>query len=195
MLNFPRRIINAGESVGEKGVTATTSGFISGATAAFASASNAALSKLTNAVLIRVPGLFLNPSFVYRAALTLAFAFLKGVLTSVGQFPVIRERVISNPANIPTLWAILSHLGSLARFLVDLIEAEKCEILANFDPDKELVFPESNQYNELNLDIFMNRHAAICQLQRLVKSIIYIFEDISENKTLRDMRMGTENQA
>lgn len=164
------------------------------ATAAFASASNATVSRLANAVLRRVPSLSLNPSLVYKAALTLAFALLKGVLTSVGQFPVIKEGVISNPENVPTLWTILSHLGSLALFLVDLIEAAKCGILDDFNTDHDLVYPGSNDYNELDFGIFMNRHAAICQLQRLAKSIIFIFKGVSENKKLHDMRMGTETE-
>lgn len=113
-----------------------------------------------------------NPGTLLRTAADIVDATLAAFLENVGQLPIIRHEILSNPVNAPTLQLVWGQRVELVNFLVDIVECAKCFVPA----DGPIPGPTQLRaaYNELDVTEPMNRHAIICQLQRLTKSIIAI---------------------
>ena len=113
-----------------------------------------------------------NPETLLQTAAGIVDATLAAFLENVGQLPIIRHRILSNPVNVPTLQLVWGQRAELVNFLVDIAECAKCFVPA----DGPIPGPTQLRvaYNELDVTESMNRHAIICQLQRLAKSVIAI---------------------
>jgi hypothetical protein len=77
--------------------------------------------------------------------------------------------------------------AGLARFLVDLVEPAKCYVVANSIDGVAGQDNPHGQYNELDLSKAMNRHAAICQFQRLIKSVIFTLKQMSTTVNVEEL--------
>lgn len=148
------------------------------------------LGELTNASLNfigRVLALA-DPKTVFDTTTTIAMVVLNAVFVSAGHIPIIRDGILGNEVNVPTLQLIWGQRTELAIFLVDIFECTKCFVLASGfqpTPDQSRV-----RYNELNLTQPMNRHAIICQVQRLAKSVIAILQTPVRATSLSDINMS-----
>ncbi|KAM0282499.1 hypothetical protein ACHAQH_003013 [Verticillium albo-atrum] len=122
------------------------------------------------------------------AVKTLVFAVAKRTFNAwrpyLGFAPAIWEGILSNPINQGTLQFILHNWSDLALFLLDLVDPIKPFVFDNGD-----LRGETNPHNELDLGKSMNRHAVICQLQRLPKSLVSILRDEREDKSLGNFDM------
>ncbi|KAL3486946.1 hypothetical protein BJX62DRAFT_241525 [Aspergillus germanicus] len=88
---------------------------------------------------------------------------------------------------------IIKERSQLAEFLIDLIEPAR-EFAVSTSSDgtpRGSNARELNEYNELNLHKPMNRYAVICQLQRLVKSIVILFDNRKEEGNSGKLEMNT----
>ncbi|KAL4885951.1 hypothetical protein BJY04DRAFT_214144 [Aspergillus karnatakaensis] len=120
-----------------------------------------------------------------------SFSALRGYL---GRAPAIYEEVFKDSPNWDAMKYIIDERSQLAEFLIDLIEPAK-EFAASTSPDgapKGSNNRELNEYNELNLHKPMNRYAVICQVQRLVKSIVIIFDSRQKEASLDKLEMNTK---
>ncbi|PVH79240.1 hypothetical protein DL98DRAFT_389833, partial [Cadophora sp. DSE1049] len=116
----------------------------------------------------------ISPESLLKTVQKLTTTILKAAIAKVGRLPIIRDGIFNNDVNAATLGLIWSNGADLARFFVDLVEPAKCYVPAD-SPDGIVGQNNSRgEDNELDLSKAMNRHAAICQFQRLAKSIIFI---------------------
>jgi hypothetical protein len=113
-----------------------------------------------------------NPGTLLQTAAGIVDATLAAFLENVGQLPIIRHGILSNPVNAPTLQPVWGQRAELVNFLVDVVECAKCFVPA----DGPIPGPTQLRvaYNELDVTEPMNRHAIICQVQRLAMSVIAI---------------------
>ncbi|GLA32886.1 hypothetical protein AnigIFM63326_001531 [Aspergillus niger] len=110
----------------------------------------------------------------------------------LGRVPVVYEGIFSNNLNWEALEFILSERYKLMGFLIDLVDPAKLFTAGNSTDGKPSNGNgERNTYNELDFNMPMNRHAAICQLQRLAKSLAYLLKNESSALSLSDIRMDT----
>ncbi|SPO06467.1 uncharacterized protein DNG_09157 [Cephalotrichum gorgonifer] len=130
------------------------------------------------------------------AVRNLVFAVTRRTFSALGPYlgslPAIYKGIFSNPVNWETLQMILKNRAMLARFIIDLVEPAKGFALDSSRggaprTDKE----ECQRYNELNMNDPMNRHALICQLQRLAKSVVAILEKGAATGEVEENALGT----
>ncbi|EHK23276.1 uncharacterized protein TRIVIDRAFT_134060, partial [Trichoderma virens Gv29-8] len=117
---------------------------------------------------------------------------LDAVLTRVGQLGIIRNGIFSNDINAATLGLVWSNADELASFFVDLVECAKCYAPASSLNGATGQNNPHGQDNEFDLSQPMNRHALICQVQRLARSIIYILKNVATSITFEEIDMSSE---
>ncbi|KAL4749307.1 hypothetical protein BDW72DRAFT_194936 [Aspergillus terricola var. indicus] len=119
----------------------------------------------------------------------LTYYVLGSVFGSEGIAKSIREAVTNNAINVITLMLVRDRAADLAEFILHLVEAAKCYYLADgtLDVDEHVQYIE---FNELDLSVAMNRHAFICQIQRLALSIIYILKNLFQEIQFRAINMS-----
>jgi hypothetical protein len=100
-------------------------------------------------------------------------AILTATVNGFGQLPIIRNGVLSNGVNALTLQLVWDQRAELITFIVDIVECAKELVNANGSGS---VNASQQHYNELDITKLMNRHGMICQLQRLVQSLVFIFQ-------------------
>lgn len=108
-------------------------------------------------------------------------AILDNFTAYVKAIPLFRDAVFSNAINTDMLDLIWSNLPGLIRFFMDIVECTKtspsnAEAAEVQDP----AIRRHGDYNELDFSSRRNRHAAICQLQRFVLSVVYIWERLTD---------------
>ncbi|KAH8702783.1 hypothetical protein GQ44DRAFT_732727 [Phaeosphaeriaceae sp. PMI808] len=118
----------------------------------------------------------LNPELVLATAVKLSKMAVKTVLLRIGQIGVIRAGIYSNELNPTTLAFFWNNRSELASFLLDIVECAKCYASAMSLDGKYEPNSLHGQDNEFDFSQAMNRHAIICQIQRLAKSLIFILE-------------------
>jgi hypothetical protein len=127
------------------------------------------------------------------------FQVTRCTLVAIGQTDFaealrIWRGIFTNDANEQTLAFILEHKSDLASFLIDLIEPTKLYATAlsrDGIPNGQNSHGRYNPYNELNLEVAMNRHTVICQLQRLAKSLSHVFLMGQQGMSLDQLLMNT----
>ncbi|KAH7111844.1 hypothetical protein B0J11DRAFT_598539 [Dendryphion nanum] len=112
----------------------------------------------------------------------------------MGNLPLIQNVILSNNMNAATIGLIWSNGAELAKFLVDFVEPAKCYVRANPQDGTAIQDNTRNDFNELDFSKSKNRHAAISQLQRLLKSIIFILSETTSlgGSTLEDIGITNE---
>ncbi|KAJ2892888.1 hypothetical protein MKZ38_009266 [Zalerion maritima] len=113
----------------------------------------------------------------------------------IGSLPILRNAVKSNEVNKATLQMVWFERTRLFRFLVELVECAKgfvpASSLDGAGPPNDPRIPD----NELDMSQTMNRHAVICQLQRLLKSLIFILGVMTSPATpVHQIKMGDETE-
>ncbi|KAK5660330.1 hypothetical protein OQA88_12871 [Cercophora sp. LCS_1] len=98
------------------------------------------------------------------------------VVANFGQLPIIRNGVLNNSVNAPTLELVWGQRAELITFIVEIVECTKCFVAA--DGSKSPIKSRID-YNELDVTKPMNRHGMICQVQRLPTDI-----DMTKDTTL-----------
>ncbi|KAL4812444.1 hypothetical protein BDW67DRAFT_170006 [Aspergillus spinulosporus] len=108
---------------------------------------------------------------------SLTYYVLGSVFGAAGIAGSIREAVTNNVLNVITLTLVRDRAADLATFVLHLAEAAKCYYVADGtrDADEHRLYVD---FNELDMSVNMNRHAFICQIQRLALSIIYILRNL-----------------
>jgi hypothetical protein len=132
-----------------------------------------------------------NPVTLLETATSIVETTLSAFLQNVGKLPFIRHGILSNSVNAPTLELVWGQRAELVTFLVDIVECAKCFVPANrliWDPRELRVL-----YNELDISQPMNRHAVICQLQRLAKSVAAILRTPARNEDLPEITVKDED--
>lgn len=130
-----------------------------------------------------------TPEALLKATGEIAVAIFTAFAKGFGQLPVIRNGILGNNVNAPTLELVWGQRTELISFLVDILECTKGLIAANgFD----LGNASQREYNELDVANPMNRHGIVCQVQRLVKSLVSIFRKSRTVRTLADIDMTEE---
>ena len=144
---------------------------------------------------------------------------LRAMSPYLGHVLDIWDGILSNPINAGTLEFVWNNKLDLASFFIDLMEPLKRFKDANSDgedpaedpvdhptdhptdhpadhpvnhPADQPVENLANHHNELDLNLEMNRHAVVCQLQRLAKSLLVVLSDGTQNKGLDKFEMKTE---
>ncbi|KAJ0420680.1 hypothetical protein BJY00DRAFT_323709 [Aspergillus carlsbadensis] len=137
----------------------------------------------------------IRPTLLLETAKSLTYSVLGGVFGAVGSVSSIQEAVLRNEMNATTLILIRDRAGELARFVLDCVEAAKCYYLANGrqrgQDDEHVLYSE---FNELDFSVFKNQHAAICQIQRLALSIVYILQHLFKPVALGDIDMSGQTK-
>jgi hypothetical protein len=127
------------------------------------------------------------------------FEAMRCTLVAIGQTDfaqalLIWRGIFTNDANRETLAFILERISDLALFLIGLVEPAKLYATAlsmDGSPNGGNSHGIYNPYNELDLRRAMNRHALICQLQRLAISLSHIFLMGRQNKSLDQLPINT----
>jgi hypothetical protein len=128
-----------------------------------------------------------TPDLLLRIVKKITIAILGAFIGTVGSLPFIKDAVFSNDINAATLGLIWSNWADLARFIVDLVECTKCYVPNDWREGVALSNESRVQANELDFSKPMNRHAAICQLQRLALSIIFILTEMTKRVDITTM--------
>jgi hypothetical protein len=131
-----------------------------------------------------------EPDLLLKAAKTITKGILNAFITTVRGLPFIKDGIFSNDVNAAILGLIWSQGATLAKFMIDLIEPAKGYVQANTLNGTTEQDDVRGKYNELDFSKATNRHAAICQLQRLAKSIIFI---LSKMTTAVDTNLNNIN--
>ncbi|RDW72390.1 uncharacterized protein DSM5745_07562 [Aspergillus mulundensis] len=139
----------------------------------------------------RTPDL-INPNLLVETVKSLAFSVLGSIFGAVGSVSSIREAVFRNEINATTLILLRDKAGDLAKFLLDFVEVAKCYYRADGSlqsglDDEHVLYTE---FNELDFSKDRNRHAAICQMQRLALSVIYILQNLLTPVAFKDIKMS-----
>ncbi|EXA32443.1 hypothetical protein FOVG_16364 [Fusarium oxysporum f. sp. pisi HDV247] len=124
------------------------------------------------------------------------FGVFKCTLMALGQTDFaealhIWQGIFTNHANTQTMAFILDHKSDLALFLISLLEPAKLYVTA-LGSSSQNSHARYRQYNELDLTQAMNRHAVICQLQRLAASLSHIVLMGKEKESFEQLRMNTK---
>lgn len=127
----------------------------------------------------------------------LVFGAFRCTLVAMGQTDfaqalLIWRAIFTNDVNTETLAFILDHKSDLALFLINLLEPAKLYDSALGSPASQTSHTGYRHYNELDLTKAMNRHALICQLQRLAASLSYILLMGKQGKRLDELHMNTK---
>lgn len=133
---------------------------------------------------------FIDSNLLLKIALKIGASILNATIRGVGSLPVIRDGVFSNDINAATLILIRDQAAELVEFFLDILEAAKCYASANSEDGQRPAEDPHGDYNELDLSQSMNRHAVICQLQRLVKSLIHILCNANKPQKFKDVDMS-----
>ncbi|KAK0736464.1 hypothetical protein B0T21DRAFT_401926 [Apiosordaria backusii] len=112
--------------------------------------------------------------------------------TDFAQALLIWNGIFTNDANTDTLAFILDHKSDLALFLINLLEPAKLYDTALGSPTSQNTHASYRRYNELDLTKARNRHAVICQLQRLAVSLSRILLMGKNGQSLEQLPMNTE---
>jgi hypothetical protein len=134
-----------------------------------------------------------NPATLLEFAATTVGTTLTALLQNVGQLPVLRHGILSNSVNAPTLELVWGQRAELVAWLVDVVECAKCFVPANGRPPPD---PHALhvKYNELDISKPKNRHAIICQLQRLAMSVSAILRtSVHKDAALPETTMREED--
>ncbi|KAM0718099.1 hypothetical protein Q7P37_006431 [Cladosporium fusiforme] len=129
-----------------------------------------------------------------HAILTFVSVVTKTILGAslgyLGPIHVIWNKLLENPATKQLLEDLRTTWWVPAYFLIDILEPMKRFVPAESPDGTPMEGAEVwNNYNELDLDQAMNRHAVLSQIQRFLKSIIEIFRLNDQNE--QDFRMNT----
>lgn len=119
---------------------------------------------------------------VISIAKNIGKAILDNFTAYVKEIPLFRDAVFNNVINKTTLGLIWSSAPDLIRFFMDLVECTKISP-SNASKDETQLDKTTQRhgpYNELDFSSRMNRHAATCQLQRFVLSVVYIWERLTD---------------
>ncbi|KAK5660204.1 hypothetical protein OQA88_13677 [Cercophora sp. LCS_1] len=127
-----------------------------------------------------------TPRVLLEAVGNITVTILLAIINSFGELPIIRNGILSNGINGPTLELVWRQRVELVTFIVDLVECAKG--LVNADGSGSVNALEQ-PYNELDITQAMNRHGMICQLQRLVKSLVTIFQTSMKVQNLASIDM------
>lgn len=113
-------------------------------------------------------------------------------LRNLGQLGIIQGGILSNEINVATLGLLWNHFDELASFFVDIAECFKCYAPASSLDGKAAPGDLHGRYNELDMSQPMNRHAIACQIQRLVRSVIFILKNMATPIKFDEIEMGEE---
>ncbi|KAK2132133.1 hypothetical protein NOF04DRAFT_1211427 [Fusarium oxysporum II5] len=133
-----------------------------------------------------------RPELLLETLVKVARTVLAAVLAKVGQVRIIQGGIFSNDINAATLGLVWSNVGELASFFVDLAECAKCYASASSLDGKDGRNSPHGQDNEFDVSQAMNRHAIICQVQRLAKSTIFILKRMAVPTRFIDIDMTRE---
>ncbi|KAL4866725.1 hypothetical protein BDV12DRAFT_210339 [Aspergillus spectabilis] len=136
----------------------------------------------------------INPKLLFDIVKVLTQSVLGSIFGTVGSVSSIRDAVFRNEVNATTLILIRDQAAELARFGLDLMEATKCYKLENGKHDEKDEHVLYAEFNELNFSETMNRHAVICQIQRLARSILYILLNMFHSISFMDINMSEETK-
>ncbi|GME32340.1 hypothetical protein TRIVIDRAFT_134060 [Neofusicoccum parvum] len=126
-------------------------------------------------------------AFLHRSS-----SIADAVISQAGYLSAIASGIASNDLNAATLGLIWRGRSALARFLVDLVECAKCYAPAT-SLDGRTEGPHGRD-NELDFTQAMCRHAVVCQVQRLAKSLIVILGNAMGKTRFEDIDMTKETQ-
>ena len=133
-----------------------------------------------------------GPDLLLNTAKKLAKYLFDQVINKVGNLSTVREGIFSNEINAATLILIRDQAAEFTKFLLDILEAAKCYAKSSsLDGEPEASNPYGT-FNELDFGNPMNRHAMICQIQRLAKSVNFILRQVDKPATLREINMTEE---
>ncbi|KAI2851867.1 hypothetical protein CBS147343_485 [Aspergillus niger] len=169
---------------------------ISSAADKFQGADERSVRRLLGTILERIkrsPDL-INPHLLLETVISLTKYVLAAVFGPVGSVSNIREAVFKNEINATTLILVRDQAAELAKFVLDLVEASKCYYMTNGQNDLEDEHVLYAEFNELDFSVRRNQHAAICQIQRLTKSVIYILQDLFKPINFGDIHMSEETK-
>lgn len=133
-----------------------------------------------------------NPGRLLKALPELPRLMLEKTLGTVGRLGVIRGGILSNEVNVATLGLLWNNFDALVRFFVDLAECAKCYGPASSLDGRAVPDEPHGSYNELDLTQPMNRHGVVCQIQRLIKSVVFILESAALPVKFEDIDMTKE---
>ncbi|EKG18571.1 hypothetical protein MPH_04169 [Macrophomina phaseolina MS6] len=119
---------------------------------------------------------------------------LTSILAKVGNLDTIQSGVMSNDLNAATIGLLWTRRGELVSWVVDVVECAKCYATAmSLDGEQHQDNPHGVD-NEFDFSQAMNRHALVCQAQRLVKSLVFILSKAADPVTFSEIDMTTQTQ-
>ncbi|KAL2138286.1 hypothetical protein VTI28DRAFT_7150 [Corynascus sepedonium] len=130
-----------------------------------------------------------NPEALLKELPDLPRKVVRAALGRVGRSGIIQGAIFSNEINAATIGLVWNHLDELINFFLDLVECAKCYAPGSSLDGKAAAADTHGRYNELDMSQPMNRHAVICQIQRLVKSIILILQQSATAAKLDEINM------
>lgn len=128
----------------------------------------------------------ISPASVVTITGKIGKAVLDAFTSHIQTVPFLRYAVFNNAINAATLGLVWSSGSDLVRFLVDILDCTKTYALNTSSDGQPDANDQHGRFNELDLTKAMNRHAVYCQVQRLMLSLTYIWERLTDN-----IHMGT----
>jgi hypothetical protein len=135
-----------------------------------------------------------SDAVVKNFVLEVTIRALDAIAQDLGHSIRICEGIFTNRINIKTRRFIIANKSDLIAFLSDLLEPTKLYAPVNSldgSPSAGVDPIDRTRYNELDLTVSMNRHAVICELQRLVESLSVILRMGRDRVPLQNLNMET----
>lgn len=122
-----------------------------------------------------------SPSGIVRITGRIAGAVKNAFIGYVQILPILKDAVFSNAITVATLELVWADGPALVRFLNDIAECAKAFVSNTSEDERPNSDDPRVKFNELDFRDRRNCHAAYCQLQRLVLSLVYIWERLRED--------------
>ncbi|OJD32566.1 uncharacterized protein BKCO1_37000155 [Diplodia corticola] len=136
----------------------------------------------------------LKPEVLLTTMVKMTRTVVKAILKDATHVFTIRKGVLSNELTGATIQFLWDQRHEVVNFLVDVIECAKGYVKSDSLTGKRHQLDEHGLDNELDLRDPMNRHALLCQVQRLVKSVVYILTQLPQPLKFEEINMTAETQ-
>ncbi|KKY27187.1 hypothetical protein UCDDS831_g00934 [Diplodia seriata] len=136
----------------------------------------------------------LEPNILLESLMQMTQTVATAVVHDAKHVFIIRDGMRRNELTAATIQFLWDQRGVVTSFMIDVVECAKCYVKADSVTGVCDPLEEHGHDNELDLWDPMNRHALLCQAQRLVKSIFFILTNAARPLAFDDIDMTKETR-
>ncbi|OMP84365.1 hypothetical protein BK809_0000372 [Diplodia seriata] len=136
----------------------------------------------------------LEPNILLESLMQMTQTVATAIVHDAKHVFIIRDGMRRNELTAATIQFLWDQRRMVTSFMIDVVECAKCYVKADSVTGVCDPLEEHGHDNELDLWDPMNRHALLCQAQRLVKSIVFILTNAARPLAFDDIDMTKETR-